>query len=48
MGLYNVEQRVECLCAGKLEIESSPGRGTCVTVRLPKGREKKDESDSGG
>lgn len=36
VGLANVRTRVESLCGGSLDVESSPGRGTKATIRLPK------------
>lgn len=36
VGIHNVEQRLEWLCGGKLEISSVEGSGTVVTIRLPK------------
>ncbi len=36
VGIENVKQRLETMCGGTLTIESKPGDGTRVTVRLPK------------
>lgn len=36
VGIHNVEQRLEWLCGGKLEIYSIEGRGTVVMIRIPK------------
>ncbi len=33
-GLFNIRERLQNL-GGKLELDAAPGRGTCVTVRLP-------------
>ena len=33
-GLSGIRERVE-LCSGELEIESTPGGGTCLTAELP-------------
>ncbi len=33
-GLFNIKERLKLL-GGKVEIESEPGRGTCVTVTAP-------------
>jgi PAS domain S-box-containing protein len=33
-GLFNVRQRIKHL-GGEMKIESEPGRGTCVTIRVP-------------
>lgn len=35
IGLKNVEERLRMMCNGTLEIRSSPGHGTIVTVSLP-------------
>lgn len=37
VGIANVRTRVEALCGGSLSVESRPGRGTCATLRIPKG-----------
>ena len=37
VGLNNVRDRLHRLCQGTLEIQSAPGEGTTVTIRLPKG-----------
>ena len=36
VGLKNVQDRLARLCGGKLEIQSVPGKGTRVTIKLPK------------
>ncbi len=36
VGLRNVRDRLRRLCHGELEIQSAPGAGTRVTIRLPK------------
>ena len=36
VGIENVSQRLRAMCGGKLIIESSPGKGTNVTIWLPK------------
>lgn len=36
VGLANVKYRLEILCAGSLYIKSEKGRGTVVTIRIPK------------
>lgn len=41
IGLQNVTQRVQSMCGGTLIIDSAPGKGTTVTLRVPK--ERKDE-----
>ena len=42
-GLFNIKERLKLL-GGKVEIESEPGRGTCVTVAAPLniGRRERD------
>lgn len=35
-GLENVQKRLEILCNGKLEINSTPGGGTTVQISIPK------------
>lgn len=36
VGLKNVEERLRLICGGSLELASAPGKGTCVTLRIPK------------
>lgn len=38
VGLANVSERLRSFCGGELRIDSAPGRGTVVTVILPKER----------
>ena len=33
MGLHNIRERVEAL-GGQLDIQSSPGQGSCITVEV--------------
>ena len=40
IGLQNVRERLERLCDGSMTIESEVGRGTCVTIRIPFGKER--------
>ena len=35
IGLANVRDRIKLLCGGTLKIESTPGEGTTVTIRIP-------------
>ena len=39
IGLQNVRERLERLCGGTMTIDSEIGRGTCVTIRIPRGKE---------
>lgn len=36
IGIDNIKQRLEIICGGRLEIASTPGKGTAATVHLPK------------
>lgn len=36
VGIYNVKSRLDALCGGKMRISSEPGRGTRVTINIPK------------
>lgn len=36
IGVENVRKRLATLCGGTLELESTPGKGTCAIVRIPK------------
>lgn len=40
IGIQNVRERLERLCGGTLAIESRPGQGTCVTIHIPRGKER--------
>ena len=40
IGIRNVRERIEVLCGGTLEIESEPSKGSTVTIRLPRRKEK--------
>ena len=37
IGIRNVRERIEMFCGGSMTIESNPGMGTTVTIRIPKG-----------
>lgn len=37
VGIENVRKRLEIICRGSCEIESEKGKGTIVTIRIPKG-----------
>ena len=37
IGLQNVQERLAQMCGGALNIVSAPGKGTCVTIKIPKG-----------
>lgn len=39
IGLKNVEERLRLLCGGSLELASEPGKGTAVTIRIPRKQE---------
>lgn len=36
VGIANVKKRLALMCEGTLEIESAPGKGCMVTIRIPK------------
>lgn len=36
MGLKNVQERLQRICGGRLNVESAPGKGTRATMILPK------------
>ena len=36
IGIQNVRERLQNLCDGTLTIESEKGKGTCVTIRIPR------------
>ena len=40
IGIQNVRERLQKLCGGTMKIESEKGRGTCVTIRIPRGKER--------
>ena len=41
IGMENVRERLKRLCGGTMTVDSEEGRGTCVTIRIPFGKEKK-------
>ena len=46
VGMENTRRRLQDMCDGRVEIESTPGEGTIATVILPKsGQEKSDGED---
>ena len=45
IGIRNVRERVEHFCGGSMNIESTRGRGTAVTIIIPFKKEEQDESD---
>jgi sensor histidine kinase YesM len=36
VGIANVKYRLEVLCGGSLDIKSEKGKGSVVTIRIPK------------
>ncbi len=38
IGIRNVRERIESMCGGSLAVDSRPGEGTTVTIRVPVGR----------
>lgn len=40
IGIRNVRERLQKLCNGDMQIESGEGRGTCITIHIPLGKEK--------
>ena len=38
-GKLTARERVERLCGGSLTLQSTPGEGTTVTIRIPKNEE---------
>lgn len=45
LGIDNIRERVRIMCGGELSIESTPGRGTVSTVKIPKQRELAAEKE---
>ena len=39
IGIQNVRERLEKLCGGTMTIDSGEGKGTCVTIHIPRGKE---------
>lgn len=39
IGIASVKSRLETMVGGSLQIESEPGKGTCVTITIPKDKE---------
>ena len=44
IGVANVRQRIEDMCTGTLEIDSEEGKGTEITISIPKTRRRKYEN----
>ena len=42
VGIQNTRGRLEAMCGGSLDIESTPGEGTTVTLHIPKSDEQRD------
>ena len=40
IGIRNVRERVQTMCGGSVEIDSRPGEGTTVTIRIPEEQEE--------
>ena len=40
IGIANVRERLQKLCGGSMTIESEEGKGSCVTIRIPLGKER--------
>ena len=40
IGIQNVRERLQRLCGGTLTIDSAGGSGTCVTIHIPRGKER--------
>ena len=40
IGIQNVRERLQKLCGGTMTIESEEGRGTCITIHIPLGKER--------
>lgn len=40
IGLANVRERIEALCGGTLDVKSSPGQGTTVTIFIPENKKR--------
>ena len=36
LGIENTRMRLEAMCGGELLVESKPGSGTIITMRIPK------------
>lgn len=36
IGIATVQERLAALCGGRLDIESTPGKGTCAVISIPK------------
>lgn len=45
VGITNVKKRLEMMCQGSMEIQSTPGEGTTVIITIPKAQ--KDSQGDG-
>ena len=41
IGIQNVRERLQKLCGGSMSIDSEEGRGTCITIHIPLGKEQR-------
>jgi sensor histidine kinase YesM len=41
IGIQNVRERLKKLCDGTMTINSEEGRGTCITIHIPLGKEQR-------
>ena len=45
VGITNTKERVQMMCGGTFRIESTPGKGTKVTITIPKSRKSHEDTD---
>lgn len=44
LGIWNVRERLERMCGGRLDIDSGSGNGTTITITLPLTKEEEDNA----
>ena len=46
VGITNVRKRLRMMCGGRIEINSTQGKGTVVCIKIPKNLEEGDKDET--